>query len=168
MNFGKILILTVTLFFSFSGFSQQKIGHIDMERVIKALPEFETAQDSLDQLGKDFEKNLIRERQKLENYYSNLMQKMQSGELTPLQQDEEDKKLGQMKTELDNQVQMYDQKLAFVRNQIMGEIQARIEDALIIYGRENDFTYILDKNQILYFGGGIDVTDKIIESLKKK
>ena len=168
MNFGKIFLFSFALFISYSGFSQQKLGHIDMEKVIRSLPEFSLAQDSIDYLSKEYEKNLIRERQKLENYYSNLMQKMQSGELTPLQQDEEDKKLGEMKTELDNQVQMYDQKLAFVRNQLMGEIQASIEDALIVYGRENEFTYILDKNQILYFGGGIDVTEEIIESLKKK
>jgi outer membrane protein len=143
--------------------AQQKIGHVDMDKVIRSMPEFTLAEDSVQMVGKDLQKELMRQQEELQAYYKQTMTQVQQGDLTPVQQQEAEGKLQKMQEDLQKKGQEFDLQIATLENELMGEIQARIEDALIIHGRENGFAYILDLSQILYFGGGIDVTEDIIQ-----
>lgn len=143
--------------------AQQKIGHVDMDKVIRSMPEYQSAQDSVQSVGKDLQKELMRQQKELQLYYEEVMAQVQKGELTPVQQKEAEEKMTTMQDDLQNKGKEFDLQLATLENALMGEIQASIEDALIIHGRENGFAYILDLSQILYFGGGIDVTTDIIK-----
>ncbi|MCB0662797.1 MAG: OmpH family outer membrane protein [Saprospiraceae bacterium] len=161
------LITLLFLVFPILLSAQQKIGHIDMDKVVSAMPEYKVAQDSMQNVSKSLQKELMREQETIKVYYNEVMTQVQGGLLTPVQQQEAEAKLTSMQTGLEQKGREFDAKLSQLEADLMGEIQAKIGDALILYGRENGFSYILDLNQIMYYGGGIDVTSEVMAILNK-
>ena len=54
----KKLFLMLMLCAPLSLFAQQKFGHVDLDKVIQSLPEYTTAMQELEALGKQYEQEL--------------------------------------------------------------------------------------------------------------
>lgn len=138
----RILPLIFGLLISTTIFSQAKIGHINSQELLQAMPESDSAQKKLERLAQqhqltleemtvEFNKKLTSYQENL-NEYSDLVRASKEADLSDLQQ--------RIQAFQQNAEQEIQQK----RMQLFQPIQEKALNAVNEVAEENGFTYILD------------------------
>ncbi len=147
--------------------AQDKYGHLNFGNVVALMPATKASDeklklysDSLVQIGQqrvaDFQK-------RGQAFY----QKVQSGELAPIQQQKEEQALQQEQAALGQLEQIIQQQVAVRRDELLKPIVAEVEDAIKTFAKENGYVMIFDTsvfNSILY----AQDTDDLFEPIKAK
>ena len=164
----KNLVFAIVLFAVISGFggtkaqAQGKIGYISMEELVGSMPEAKKADTTLGKYKEDLEKTqqdmqaeLASEEQQFiadSAKYSQVTKDMKRRELQDLYQ----------------QVQTFPQdannKFGLKQQEVYGPIQKKAIDAIQQVARENGYTYILTKENLIVSPPG----DDILPLVKKK
>lgn len=156
-----MLAICTLLGFSTTAQAQQKIGHIDSEAVIANMPEYISAKSELETYSKTLEKELEETQKTVQTYYTEVMQKVQKGVLTPKEQKEEEANLQQKQQALQKQASEADQKIAEKEGELTKPIFDKFNAALEKAAKANDFSYIIDIKIAIYSSGGIDATSLV-------
>ena len=141
--------------------AQQTIAFVETESIIPNMPDYKAAQSELEAYGKQLQKQLELKDTEMKTYYSETMQKVQAGTMTPVQQKEAEKKLTKMQDDLQKGALDADQKLAKKEADLTAPLYEKYNNALEAVAKANGYTYILDKKLILQANGGIDATAKV-------
>lgn len=163
----KLLLVLVLAGFITTGFSQQKIklGHLNSNDLLEAMPEKAKAQKSLQDYSKQLEDQLTTMQDELEKKYndylskkdslSDLIKKNREDELMSLQQ--------RIQTFQGNAQQELQKKEQELLKPIIDKAKKAIEDV----AKENGYTYIFDTGTgaVLYFPKD---SDDILPIVKKK
>jgi outer membrane protein len=128
----------------------QKIAFVDVEVIIPNMPEYKKAESDYLQHQEILQKQFEGEQAKLEQYYSTVMQKVQAGLLTPVQQKAEEAKLMKMQEDL-----------MAKKMELEKPVYDKFNDALKAVATANKYTYIFDKKVFLFNEGGDDATSKV-------
>ena len=158
----KLFAAVLFVLFAVPAWGQQlKIGLIDVQKAFADSQAGKAAKDRLQAQGKKAEADMNRERQEIEKAKADLDKK------GPLLKEEDRRRI-----EGDLQKRMVN----FQRNarDIQEEFEAKQRDAqdailkdlmgvIVEIGRNEKFTLILEKNQLLYSDQAIDITNKVIE-----
>jgi len=165
----KIIAILAVAVLAFTGtVNAQKFGHIDAQKILTAVPGFQASSDEMERYQKEKEKQYLDLQTMIQNNYQKylaekdaLLPSIKASREKELQKEE--LKLQEFGTETQQRIQQKQQDL-------MAPLLKQIKDAIDIVAKENGFAYIFDITQqgsLVYFDGGIDVTDLVIAQIKK-
>lgn len=141
--------------------AQQQIAYVDSEALLAELPARKQMDIELESFQKQLNAQIEEERQKLALYIQDIRMKIENGELSPKQQQEEEAKFQDMQTELQKNALKADQDLARKEQELSQPIIDSLNAALKQVADENGYAYIVDIKMFLYFGGGVDATELV-------
>ena len=139
----------------------QIIAFVDAELIIPNMPEYKKAESDYSQHQEILQKQFEGEQAKLEQYYSTVMQKVQAGMLTPVQQKAEETKLMKMQEDLQKKTGQIQDDLLAKKMELEKPVYDKFNEALKAVATANKYTYIFDKKVFLFQEGGDDATDKV-------
>lgn len=161
----KVLVfLTLFVFLAGTSMAQQKYGHLNLGNLIEEMPATAKADAELEA----FQKQLIAKGEemakKFQEDYGKFVTDVQSGDLSPVQQQERQNKLQADQQALVNYEQEIQQKVQGKRQELLTPIITEAEKAIAEVAKENGYLMIFDSsifNAILYMEDANDVMDKV-------
>jgi outer membrane protein len=160
----KKLILAMILMMSFGAvYSQQKIGHINSQKLLDTLP---SRKEAVKQL-RSFEEAGINELQEMEADLEKAYRKYMAdqGTLTPVMRQYEEERIQKKQQALQMREQELQQQISMLGNELNAPILKRVQKAVDIVADRKKFNYIIDESVTLYFKGGIDLTSEVMTEL---
>ena len=106
-------------------------------------------------------KELDEEKRAIAKYYTEVIEQVKKGALSPKQQQDAEAELQRKQAELEKKTADADQKLLKKEQSLTKPIYEKFDAALKTVAKANGYTYILDKKLLMYSAGGIDATDKL-------
>lgn len=146
------------------GQSAQKIAYVDVDEVIRAMPEYVTAKEKLERFQKELVKILDERKRNIAAYYQTTLKQLQSGELNDQQQKEAQAKLQQLQERLRAKTEESDLLLVEREQQLTTPVYKKFDAALKELAQQKGYIYVLDKQLLLYQNSSQDIT----KQLKKK
>ncbi|HOK50406.1 MAG TPA: OmpH family outer membrane protein [Bacteroidales bacterium] len=168
----KIIGIAIVIFISASiSFAQQglKIGHINTQELLQAMPETDSAQLKLEKMQKELQSQLEVMQVELNNKYQDYLSKRDSySEL--VRQTKEDE-LQNIQQRIQQFAQNADQDLQEKRNELYRPILDKANKAIEEVAKENGFTYILDLSSgvvLFHSDSSLDILPLVKAKLKLK
>jgi len=149
------------LSFSYNADAQQKVGYLDPEAILPNMPEYRAAKSELANYTKILEKQLEGERAKIQQYTADIVQKAQTGGLSPQQQKTEEAKIMQMQQALQKKAQQFDQDLLKKEGALTKPMYEKFSSAVKAVAKAEQLNYVLDKKMFLFSDKGINITSKV-------
>jgi len=165
----KILYITlISLFFVNNTFSQ-KFAYIDSDYILNKIPEFKQAQDKLDALSAEWQKEIEKKFTDVENMYKSYQQE-QILLTKPMKNKREEAIMRAEKEAKDLQRKYFapQGELNLKRQELVKPIQDKIYDAVQQLASNNKYAVIFDSSSdliMLYSNPNLDKSDKILEIL---
>ena len=165
----KIFYITlISLFFVNNTFSQ-KFAYIDSDYILNKIPEFKQAQDKLDALSAEWQKEIEKKFNDVENMYKSYQQE-QILLTKPMKNKREEAIMRAEKEAKDLQRKYFapQGELNLKRQELVKPIQDKIYDAVQQLASNNKYAVIFDSSSdliILYSNPNLDKSDKILEIL---
>jgi outer membrane protein len=155
------LVVLSLLFFPSNGWTQVKIGFIDVQRAISESQAGKRAKEKFQAQVKKAEADLLKEKQELERLKSDLDKKgplLKEDEKRNLEGDLQRRYVNYQRSMADQQ-----QELRQREGEMTGDILKELEKIVSEVGKAEKFTLILERSQVLYSDQGVDITNKVIE-----
>jgi outer membrane protein len=161
---------TIALLLIISNFAiAQKLGHIDSDFVLNKMPEYTEKKAEIDQLAKDYEKevrSLFNEVEKMRSNFR-LEQVAFTSEMKKERQAEIDKK-EQEALEKQSQFFAYDGLFFKKEKELLRPLQQKLWEAVEVVAKKRGLDYIFDKAAdvgIIYSNPVHDYTEYVLEEL---
>lgn len=148
-----------------------KVGFTNVEILLNYMPDTKTIEKQLQTYQQKLEERI----QIKSKYGQDEMMTYQEGakanKWSPEQIKEWEVKLQKLSQEVEQAIADAEQKLMAKRNELLGPIQTKIQDAINDVAEENGYAYILNQSigdgvpSIVYGAKGMDVTPKIAAKL---
>jgi len=171
-----VLFSTVIVFlvlFSPSAFSQKggvSIGVVDIETIVKSMPEAENADKTIKDVGLKYRDSL----QSIEKEYVAKMEEFdkQKGMMTPEQQkkDQDNLRAIQVKYQQFQEEKFGVQgEIAQMREKLLEPIRAKVRAAIETVAKEEKLNFVFDKGSsaLLYSEEKADITYRVIDKIKR-
>ena len=171
--FAVLVLVALTMIATNTAFSQKgtiKIGVVDVEAIVKEIPEAADADKKLQEMNVTFrdslsamEKTFV---EKAEQYQK------QKAMMTPDQQKKEEESLQKIQIEY----QKFQQEkfgtqgeLAQMREVLLAPIREKVRKAIQKVAKEEQMSFVLDKANpiLLYSEDKYDITFKVLDTLKR-
>jgi outer membrane protein len=145
----------------------QKFGHVNPEDVIQSLPEFTKAQQELETLGKQYEKELTDSQAELQRQ-AEAYDKNKST-MNATKQQETETKLQEMYQKISEQAQQNQQAFQKAQNDKMQPIYQKVMQAIEAVGKAGGYVYIMQTGSVPFINTDIskDVTSDVKAQLLK-
>jgi len=164
----KVLALFFLLLLAVPVWGQQKmkIGFVDLEKAIQTSKAGKNAKAKFQAQVKKVEANLLKEKAGLEKFRAEAEKKgllLKEGEKRNLER-EFQRRLR------DYQVRMRDsqEELRAREREVMDNILKQIANVVSEVGKQEKFTLILPRSQLLYVDQGVDITQKVVDLYDRK
>lgn len=161
MKFCSLMLVVALMAFSTNSYAQQKIAYVDADQILPNMPEFKRAKAEVESYRKILEKQLEGKQAAMQQYYADVMAKVQGGTMPPVEQKAAEEKLAKMQEELQQLAGKADKDLIKKEQDLTKPLYEKFESALKTVAKANSYAYVLDKKLLLYEGGGIDATAKV-------
>jgi len=162
VKFGSIvaflILATVTV-------QAQKFGYVNTSAILSEMPELKQAEANLKSYQTQLQKKGQTMLQDLQTEYQAVQAKVQNGELSPKQQEEEAKRLETKQTELGQYEQDMMQKIQEKRSNELQPIYDKLNAAIETVAKENGFQFIFDESVLLYKEDSQDVSAMVKSKL---
>lgn len=160
-NLLKISTLALVLLATTFSIQAQSFGYVDSQLILSELPAVKQAESNLEALQQQLQKRLKASVEQLQADYIELQEKIERGELSPVQQQTEGEKLQVRQEQLGRDEQEMVQQIQDKRNELLEPIYADINTAIADIAKEKGFTFIFDKQVLLYGEESQDVSDAV-------
>lgn len=143
----KYSTLIVALFIAFAtGLSaQQKLGHINADELLQQMPETKSAQQELENYGRQLEKDLADMEDELESKITSFRSNEKM--MTTLARENKTKELQELQMRIQSYSQRAQQDLQEKQVELLTPVIERATNAIKEVAKENKFTYIFDSSQ---------------------
>lgn len=160
-NILRITALCLALVsFTFAA-QAQKFGYVNTNQILEDLPEVKQADANIAALQKQLENKYKKDLEALQVLYTDVQGKVQSGTLSPKQQETEAAKIKTMEEGLRKFEQESQTKLMTKRNELIQPILDKVNNAIETVGKEGGYQFIFDETVLLYKESSQDVTAKV-------
>ncbi len=157
----KFFAAVLFVFFAVPAWGQVKIGLIDVQRAINESQAGKAAKDRLSAQVKKAEADMNRERQEIEKAKADFEKK------GPLLKEDDRRRI---EGDLQKRIVNYQRNARDLQDELEGK-QREAQDGILKdlmgvvteIGKNEKFTFILEKGQLLYSDQAIDITDKVIQ-----
>ncbi len=168
LNLFNVLVGLAILFMAATTYSSDKFGYVDMDYVLKNIPAYETAQNQIDELTKQWKQEITNKRKNIEEMYkkydnerallSEDMQRKREDEI--INKEKETKELAK-KYFGDNG------DLFKKRKELIEPILDNVKNAINELGKEGNYQEIKDiaASGILFYNTSDDVSDEVLSKL---
>ena len=157
----KISLLAAIMIGTSISLSAQKFGFVDSASILAELPDVKQADSSLEGLQKMLQKQLQNKIEAFQKKVTVAEQKVERGELSPVQQQEEAAKLQKEQEEIAASEQGMVKQIQDKRNELLQPIMDKINQAITDVAKENGYQFIFDKQVLLYFEDTQDVSAQV-------
>jgi outer membrane protein len=154
----KIAAVVIALVCVAGSVQAQKFGYVNSAAILSEMPEVKQAEANLQALEQQLTKRLENSYQALQQDFAAVQQKVQRGELSPRQQEEESTRLQTRQQELAQEEQGMVEQVQQKRSELLEPIYDRINQAIADVAKENGFTFIFDQQVLLYSEESLDVS----------
>jgi len=167
----NLLIATIALFAGLTpAHAQSKIGHVNSETILQALPEAQDAQRSLDAIVTQWEAEL----QKMQSEWKKKLDEYDKKKLiltdqARLDSEKELRQMDQNISEFRNKKFGPNGELFQKQNEVMKPIQNKLFQVLQDVAREEEYDYILDQSGeilLLYANEKNDLTQVVLSRMQ--
>ncbi len=177
---GFIVIVIIAFALSVSGSNAQKkqggaggalkYGVVDVETIVKEMPEAADADAKLKEIGKQWQDTLMQLRKDMEAKYQQYQK--QKAMMQAAQQQKEEEALQAMQMQA---MQFQEEKfgntgeLSQMREKYLEPIRAKVKKAIEATAKEEDISLVLDKvgSIVLYSEDKNDITYKVLDKIKR-
>ena len=156
------------LFFLITNYSlAQKFAYVDTDYILAKIPEYNQAQDKLDNYSKGWQEEIEMTMQKIEKMYRSY-QSEQILLTEEMKRAREDMIFAEEKKVQDLQIKYFDPEgmLFSKRQELIKPIQDKIYDAIQQVATNNKYSVIFDSSSdliMLYSNNNLDKSDKVLE-----
>ncbi len=158
----SIIAIALGVLVSFNGYAQ-KIGHINADELLFAMPETKRAQDSIKMVSEEMQRTI----EELQKEYKTLVDIFITNEnvWTSLTKDIKEKEIQDKQKRIQEFGQSAQTQLQQMEVSLLEPVIAKATKAVQDVAREGKFTYIIDSSQskavLLFVENGEDIMDKV-------
>ena len=162
----KILLLLAISFLTFS-IQAQKFAYVDTDYILNKIPDFKQAQDKLDGLSADWQKEIENKYADVEQMYRAYQQEQVL--LTDDMKEKREDAIIKKETDAKNLQKKYfgtEGSLYLKRQELIKPIQDKIYDAIQRLANDNKYAIVFDSSSdliMLYKNNNYDKSDKVLE-----
>lgn len=161
----KLMLKIAGLFIVFSclatSIQAQKFGFVNSAEILASMPDVKQAEANLEALQKQLRKRGQGMVEKLQSDYTVVQQKVERGELSPKQQEDEAKKLKERELEIAKFEQDMVKQIQDKRNELLKPIYDKVNTAIADVAKDGGYQFIFDQGVLLYFENSQDVSAKV-------
>jgi outer membrane protein len=163
--FSIASLALVLLAFSSNAVLAQKVGYVNSAAIIAELPDVKAADLTVEALQKQLQKKAEDMLAKFQTDYAEVQRKVQNGDLSPKQQEEEGKRLEAKQAELSTFEQDSYKQIQDKRNELLKPIYDKVNQAIKEVAEENGYFLIVDQGVLLYSDPTADATALVKKKL---
>ena len=163
----KKILLLLAISFSTLSIQAQKFAYVDTDYILNKIPDFKQAQDKLDGLSADWQKEI-------ENKYANVEQMYRAYQqeqvlLTDDMKEKREDAIIKKETDAKNLQKKYfgpEGDLYLKRQELIKPIQDKIYDAIQQLAADNKYAIVFDSSSdliMLYKNNNYDKSDKVLD-----
>ena len=162
----KILLLLAISFLTFS-IQAQKFAYVDTDYILNKIPDFKQAQDKLDGLSADWQKEIENKYADVEQMYRAYQQEQVL--LTDDMKEKREDAIIKKETDAKNLQKKYfgtEGSLYLKRQELIKPIQDKIYDAIQQLAADNKYAIVFDSSSdliMLYKNNNYDKSDKVLD-----
>lgn len=159
-NTIKLLILSCCLLFATATFAQSKIGYVNSAELLSSLPQWKSAESSLQTFSTDLENQLQAMVAKITDEFDAFDARNKAGEVPPRELEEKKIYFQNQEKAIQNFELDAQKKVAQKRDALVQPILTKVENAIQQVATENGYNYILDNSVgiLLHVSASDDVT----------
>ncbi len=157
----KISCLFLVAFGVMSTLQAQNFGYVNSAAILAEMPEVKQADANLEALQKQLQKKGQDMVQKLQQDYAEVQKKVEAGDLSPKMQEEEGQRLQAKQEEIAKFEQDMVQQVQKKREELLGPIYDKVNQAIADVAKENGYQFIFDQNVLLYAEESQDVSSLV-------
>jgi len=150
--------LLIILFISLQTAQAQNFGYVNSEEIIVNMPEMKQANAIIDALEESHQKRGQDMVDKLQADYAAIQQKIERGEISPAQQEQEAKKLEERQQQIAKFEQDIVEQLRSKQAELMEPITTKINNAIEAVAQEKGYKMVFDQSVLLYSTKALDVS----------
>lgn len=155
------VVLASAFMFMFNTAHAQKFGYVNSAAIMDALPDVKQAEANLEALQKQLQKKGQGMLEQLQTDYLAVQKKVESGVLSPQQQEGEVQRLKKREMEIAQFEQEMISQIEQKRADLLKPIYDKINNAIKAVAQENGFQFIFDQSVLLYGEESQDVSSKV-------
>ena len=165
----KKALLSLLLIVAFSAAIAQKYAYVDTEYILDNIPEYKDAQNQLDELAEDYQKEVEEAYMELDRMYKNFQAEavLMPDDIKKKKEDELIAKEIEVK-ELQRQRFGQDGDLFLKREELVKPIQEKIFNAIEEIATDKNYAFVFDKAgslTILYVNAKYDISDDVLDKV---
>ena len=159
----KLVLATVIMFCVGTVMAQQKIAHVNSQKLLDTLPSRKAAIEQL----KVFEANGVQELKEMEADFNKQVAIYEKARptMSPVIIKIEEEKLMKKQQALEERQQSLNAEMQAVSQEMNKPILERVQKAVEIVSDRKKLSYVIDESVTLYFKGGIDITTEVLTEL---
>lgn len=160
-KFLKVTLFVAAYLVFTTSMEAQKFGYINSGEILNALPEVKQADANLEAYQKQLKKSYQKLVEQFQADYTALQAKVDKGELSPKQQEEEAAKLQKRQGEIAQFEQDMVQKLEEKRNKLLKPIYDKVDVAIKAVAKDGGYQFIFEQGVLLYADESQNVSTKV-------
>ena len=157
-NWIKVGFLTLALLGAMNFVQAQKFGYVNSAAILADMAEVKQADANLEALQQQLQKKGQGMLEKLQTDYAEVRRKVDSGELSPIQQEEEGKRLQAEEAKIAQFEQDMIKQVQDKREELLGPIYEKVNNAISDVAKENGYQFIFDQGVLLFAEESQDVS----------
>lgn len=168
----KLLLTTFILLLPFAAFAQLKVGIMNPQSVLEAMPETEGVQAELDSFieekQNDFQSRYTRWIEDVTEY----TEQVEAGNLSEQEKQSREEQLAETEEELENYQRRVQNEIQQKQNELLNPLLIKIETTMELVAEDLNLDYVINKtastgDPIVYYSSsrGVDITDQVIEKI---
>lgn len=159
----KKLITIIALAFITVAASAQKVGHVNAQALMLALPDYKVASDELERFAGDKKKEL-------EMYFTAFQSSQKEFEaalptLTEEIKQQRYEELMEKQQNIQAKQGQFEQEVALKEQKLVEPIMGKVREAISKVAKENGYTYVFDESTLLYFADAESLDAKVKAAL---
>ena len=159
----KKLITIIALAFITVAASAQKVGHVNAQALMLALPDYKVASDELERFAGDKKKEL-------EMYFTAFQSSRKEFEaalptLTEEIKQQRYEELMEKQQNIQAKQGQFEQEVALKEQKLVEPIMGKVREAISKVAKENGYTYVFDESTLLYFADAESLDAKVKAAL---
>ena len=139
----------------------QKFGYVNSAAILADMPDVKQADANLEALQKQLQKKGQALLEQLQVDYTALQKRVQGGEMSPKEQEIEAQKLQAREQEIGQFEQDMRKQVSDKREELLGPIYEKVNQAIEDVAKENEFQFIFDQNVLLFAEESQNVNDLV-------
>lgn len=167
-------LLTILLFLPVMATAQLKVGVMNPDEVLDAMPEATQVQTELEQFIEQRQNNFQSRYQDWINSLTEYSELMEAGALDEQQQLEREESLAENQEELNNMQILMDQQIQTRQAELFNPLLVKVEEAMAAVSEELGLDFVLNRTSntgdpIVYYASqrAQDITQQVIEKVNQ-